>query len=257
MRILFFQPNYTGHHFAYLARMLPGFFDLPVEITVATTNEALESQEFSRTLDPLAERMELVACCTPPPVHPVANARHRLHDLVRAIGAVRPDHVMVCYADGIWDQAALAALVGRRPWRRELVVEGWIYRGRFGDPADRRFKSAVRRWLFKRLLRQGLFRRLHLDHELLYEFGIPRAAGTPTELVLAPNPIVVGAETSMENARRELGIAVDGQWISLSGVIARFKGAHLLLEAYGIYRGRNNNGLRTVAFGRTPRAGDP
>lgn len=232
MRVLFYEPAHTGHHFAYLARMLGGFLDLPVEITVATTPCALGSAEFAQTLAPLAEKLTFVTTCTAPPSGPVKIARHRLRELVESIQAVRPDHVAVCYVDGIWDQACLATLMGRRPWPRELVVEGWLYRGRFGDRTDHRWKSIVRRALFRRLLRQGLFRKLHLDHEILYDFASPLSVGTPTELVLTPNPIVIREPVSREEARRRLGLQTAGQWISLSGVIARFKGAHLLIDAF-------------------------
>jgi glycosyltransferase involved in cell wall biosynthesis len=230
--------------------MLPGFTDLPVEIVVATTREALQSQEFSRTLGPLSNRIEYVTCCTPPPSrHPLANARHRLRGLIRAIRTLDPDHVMVCYADGIWDQAALATLVGRRPWSHELPVEGWIFRGRFGDRSDQRWKSVVRRWLFKRLLRQGLFRRLHLHHELLYEFAKPPSVATSTDVVLAPDPIEIRPPMTHEEARRELGVQGTGRWIGVAGAIAQFKGAHLFLDAYRIRRERGGEPLLALLAG--------
>jgi glycosyltransferase involved in cell wall biosynthesis len=242
MRVLFYQPSHTGHHFAYLARMMPGFVDLPIERIVATTAEALRSDEFGATLAAFGDRLEFVTSCTPSPRGPVRGARHRLRELRQAIGAVRPDHVAVCYADGLWDQAYLSALAGRRPWPRELVVEGWIYRGRFGDAGDRRWKSVVRRQMFRGLVRRGLFRRLHLDHELLHQFALSHAAGTPTEVVLTPNPIVLKPEQSKESARRALGLPAEGKWISLSGVIAPFKGADRLLEAFARYAGDGGGG---------------
>jgi glycosyltransferase involved in cell wall biosynthesis len=236
MRLMFYAPQHTGHHFAYLARMLPAFIGLPVEIVVATTERALESNEYARTLAPLAASIRFVPCCTPSPRSAGRNAWHRFRELVKAIRVVEPGHVAVCYADGIWEAACLSTMAGRRPWPRELVVEGWIYRGRFGEMSETQMRARARRWLFLRLLKSGLFHRLHLDHELLYEFGLPRAVGTPTKLVLTPNPIVMFGELSKEEARRELGIAPDGPWISLSGVVARFKGVHLLLDAYRNYR---------------------
>jgi glycosyltransferase involved in cell wall biosynthesis len=244
MRVLFYSPNHTGHHFAYLGRMLPAFVGLPIEIVVATTPVAMESIEYSRSLLPFAGSLDMLTCCTPAPRHPIRGARHRLRELTRAIRVTEADHVMACYADGLWDQAVFSTLIGRRPWPRELVVEGWIYRGRFGDPVDRRWKSRVRRWAFARLLQSGLFRRLHLDHELLYEFSVPLAANSPTEVVLTPNPIVLKPQQPKESARRELGLRVEGTWISLSGVIARFKGAHLLLEAFQRHR-RESKDART------------
>jgi glycosyltransferase involved in cell wall biosynthesis len=236
MRLLFYQPNYTGHHLAYLARMLPGFRDLPAEIVVATTPQALESDEYRRTLAPLAAWIRFETCCTGPSGGTVSKARHRYRELVQAIGTLAPDHVAVCYADGIWELACLSTLLGRRPWPRGLAVEGWIYRGRFGDVADHRWKSVIRRGIFRRLLRQGLFAKLHLHHELLYEFARPQAERSPTQVELAADPIQIRPPQSGTEARRELGVTGDGRWIGMAGVIARYKGAELFLEAYRLRR---------------------
>jgi glycosyltransferase involved in cell wall biosynthesis len=236
MRVLFYEPEYTGHHLAYLARMLPGFTDLPIEIVLATTPEALGSQEFAKSLAPFGDRLKIVTPCTRAPRKPIANARHRLRELATAIRDLQPDHVMVCYADGLWDQAYAATVIGRRPWPRELAVEGWLYRGRFADPADHRWKSRLRRPMFVGTLRRGLFRRLHLHHELLFNFAEKAAAGTPTSVVLAPDPIIIRPPMTTVAARYELGIAHEngGNWIGMAGVIAKYKGAHLFLEAYRI-----------------------
>jgi glycosyltransferase involved in cell wall biosynthesis len=240
MRVVFYEPQHTGHHFAYLARMLPGFIDLPIDIVVATTDEALESVEYAKSLAPFGDAIELVPCCTPGPRAAVPDARHRLRELKETIRITKPDHLAVCFADGIWDQACVATLLGRRPWPPELVVEGWLYRGHFADPGDRRLRSIARRRLFRHLLRQGLFRKLHLDHELLYAFAEPLLAGSSVEAVLTPNPIVFLDPLAEDEARRSLGLPVDGKWLSLSGVIAGYKGVHLLVEAYRLYRAESH-----------------
>jgi glycosyltransferase involved in cell wall biosynthesis len=240
MRLLFYEPDHTGHHFAYLARMLPGFVELPIDVSIVTTRRALESVEYAKLLAPFGDRLEMIPSAMPAPRKPVANARHRLRELADAIRAARPDHVAVCYADGLWEQAYLAALVGRRPWPRELVVEGWLYRGRFAEANDRRLKSRLRRPMFAGLLRRGLFRKLHLHHELLYDFAKPLSAGTPTEVVLAPDPIVIRPPMTPAEARRELGVPGDGTWIGVAGVIARYKGADLFLEADRLRRERGS-----------------
>ena len=138
----------------------------------------------------------------------------------------------------MWDAAYAWIRLGRRPWPRDLVVEGWIYRGRFADPSDKRWKSRLRRLMFADLLQKGLFRKLHLHHELLYEFAAPIAINTPTSVVLAPDPIVIGDPITPADARQKLGLADGGsphrKWIGVPGMIAEFKGAHLLLDAYRI-----------------------
>ena len=127
MRVLFYQPNYTGHHLAYLARMLPGFTELPIEILFASTPEAIASQEFAQSLAPFGDRLQLVPCCTTPPRDAVRNFPHRLKDLQKAIRTTRPDHVAACYADGIWETAYGSTLswppaVGAGNGRRGLAV---------------------------------------------------------------------------------------------------------------------------------------
>jgi glycosyltransferase involved in cell wall biosynthesis len=187
----------------------------------------------------LAASIRIVTCCTPSPRKPLRGARHRFRELVQAIRTIEPDHVAVCYADGIWEQALLATVTGRRPWAPELPVEGWIYRGRFGDLQDRRWKSALRRRMFLALLRRGVFRKLHLHHEILYEFAAHAAAGTPTTVVLAPDPIAIKPAMTVESARREMGLPTDGTWIGAIGVIARFKGSALFLDAFSLLCERN------------------
>lgn len=63
MRLMFYAPQHTGHHFAYLARMLPAFMGLPVEIVVATTPVAIISKEYERTLAPFSQSIRFVTCC--------------------------------------------------------------------------------------------------------------------------------------------------------------------------------------------------
>lgn len=241
MRILFFSPGHRGHYLAYLGRMLPAFLELPVEIVVATTPEAVQSIEYSKSLKAFEDDLEIVTCCTEGPSISILEPGCRLRELTQAIRLTKPDHVAVCMVDGIWDRAYVATLLGRRPWPRELTVEGWLYRARFGDRNDRRLRSGLRRWMFPRLLRSGLFRKLHLDHELLYDFAVPLAAGTPTEVVLTPNPIALFPPMSKEDARRRLDLPTGGRWLSLSGMIAQYKGAHLLLDAYRRYRNANSD----------------
>ena len=45
---------------------------------------------------------------------------------------------------------------------------------------------------------------------------------------------------SAAEARRELGVAGDGTWIGTAGVIAKFKGADLFLQAYRLRRERGD-----------------
>ncbi len=231
MRLLIYQPTHTGHHLAYLGRMLPGVLELPVQVVLATTPEAVASDEFRLSLASFEAKLEVLTCCTTPPRGVLANARHRTKQLLQAIERVKPDHVAAAYIDGIWQILAMRSLLGRRPWPKSLPVEGWIYRVGFADPQASGMAEFLSRRLFLSLLKRGLFDVLHLSHEILYEFA--RDAGPfPTRVVLTPDPVILFPPLAKEEARRRLQLPEGGTVISLSGMIDKRKGALLLLEAF-------------------------
>ena len=133
MRVLFYQPDYTGHHLAYLARMLPGFVDLPIEIVLATTAEAIASQEFSQSLAAFGDRLKLVPCCTRPPARLAAQLSTPLervgggdsNDPPRSRGSVLCRRNM---GDGIRVDAHGPPAVGARAGGRGMAVSRAICR---------------------------------------------------------------------------------------------------------------------------------
>ncbi len=249
MRVLFYEPNPSGHHFAYFARMLPGFIDLPIEIGFATTTAALESPEFEATLAPFADRMELLAVCRPLiKGNPLQNGWRRCRDLAAASRSWKPDHICILYADGIWELAALARTCGYRLLGDGPVMEAWMYRGGFAYPGADGVNDRARRKLFHRFLKQGLFTKIHFDDELLLKF-VESLPETKTEVVLPANPVQFREPISTANARAALGIAGDGPIISSSGCIARYKGMHLALDAYARLANQPSNTARLLLAG--------
>lgn len=96
------------------------------------------------------------------------------------------------------------------------------------------FGNRVRRVMFRSLLRRGVFDRLHIDHELLYDKASRWAARSrsKTELVLTPNPILLADPMNKADARRELGLPVSGRLVTTTGMIASWKGVDRLLAAF-------------------------
>lgn len=231
MHILFYEPNEAGHHFAYLARMLPGFTQLPVRVTLATTESAARSKEFAETIGKLAQQPEVAPLCRPLIKNdPAKNAKRRLEDFQTCIAKLQPDHACMVYADGIWQMAAKAALVGR-PWPKALTVEGWLFRGGFAYPDARRIHGRATRWLFRRLLRRGLFAKLHMQDELLEAYA-SRIGGSPTEIALAADPIQLRPAVSQAEARSRLGLQQALKVIACTGTVSRRKGVDLAMMAF-------------------------
>ena len=152
MRVLFYEPNSSGHHFAYLARMIPGFLDLPIEIGLATTRAAIETEEFRLLLRPMADRIELVPRCRPLlRRRSLANSWRRCRDLACVSQQWNADHVVVMYADGIWQLLALARQCGIRLLPSKTTFEGYLFRGGFVYPDSHGSSSRWRKHLFAQL----------------------------------------------------------------------------------------------------------
>lgn len=237
MRVLLYEPNYTGHHYAYLAHMLPGLLDLPVEPVLATTEIGIRSKEFSLTLAPFREHLHIETCCTPLPKRVWRNVFHRLRELVRAVRITRPDHVYILYADGIWELLALQSLLKRWPLRSgnaegNLVVEAWLYRGGFTYPDATYAAAKIRRWLFHYLIGTGRFAAMHLDDELMFEFADQYQKNGGTRVILTPNPVNFHPSTSKTDARLRLGLAVDRRIVCSNGMVSHWKGMDRLIEAF-------------------------
>ncbi len=250
-RVLFYDPDHLGHHMPYLARMLPGFLDRRVELVLATTAAALESREYRQSLGGFADDLRVLPICTMRPgLSPLRNARHRLAELEAAIREAAPDHVAVLYGDGLWQLVAGRWLARRRCWPESMPVEMWLYRGGFVYP-DASELDAVKRWLFRRLLRSGLIARLHLDDELLFDYAKAHLAkDVRTQLVLTPNPVTMYDPMTKEDARRELGLPIDGKLVSTSGTITVRKGVDLVLKAYAGYLTKHADaGIRLLVAG--------
>lgn len=236
MRVLFYEPNHTGHHYAYFARMFPGFLrlraDCPqLKFALATTQKGVESEEFQRNLSRFADDLEILPTCTPAPSGAILKSWHRCRELAQAKRNWGPDHVCLLYGDGIWQVAAAAQIFGCRIMGDTIPAEAWIYRGGFAYSDAAGTVSKIKRFLFRRLLQQELFDRIHFDDELLLKY-VGSLSPTNTQVLLTPNPIHYGDVIDQKAARECLGLPLNGQLISSSGMITRWKGMDLVLKAF-------------------------
>ena len=231
MHVLLFEPNHRGHHFPYLARLLPGILRLPVRVTLATTPEALKSREFEMSLAGFGDRISFWTGCRPPQRTFVQKAWCRVADLRRALRQTRPDAVGLMYGDGLWQIITALDLLGQCPIPRSVTAAAWLYRGGFAYPDNSRRSARIKRRLFTRLLRRGVFDTLYLDDELLHNFAaaIPDAG---TAAVLTPNPIDLRPLRPAADARQSLGLPPTGKLISSSGMVSAWKGMDRLIHAF-------------------------
>lgn len=230
--VLFYEPTHTGHHLPYLARMLPGFLRLPLKAVLATTPEAVSSEEYRLSLAPFGDRLELCEECVPRGrSSDLAYAWRRFWEARRLAHKLQPEHLCVMYGHGIWQIWAMLRLLGVRLAPSQTVVELWEYRGGFSYPDANGLGDRVKRWLLRSLLRSGQLQVLQCDDEYLYEYA-GCVAGGATEVKLTPNPIKFRDPVEKDEARRTLGIDHAGRYLGCAGMVTRTKGCDLAVRAF-------------------------
>ena len=228
MRVLVFEPDFGGHHFDYLRLILPAFSELAGSVVLSTTTAALDSTQYQMLLKPLSCRVEI----DPLPsarggllLHSVQNAR----SLARAVRRVRPDHVLVPYADGISQ-----VLGATRPWpmiSRDVHLEGLMFRGGFAYPATslRRRAFTFASW---ELATRASWSRIHHLDPVVFEAIRRRGGAFASKCDLMPDPVERATPSDRVTARRRLAIPEDGRYVGCIGALDRRKGVDLLIRAF-------------------------
>ncbi|MEM9109527.1 MAG: glycosyltransferase [Planctomycetota bacterium] len=252
MKLLFYEPDHNGHHFPYLARMLPGFIDPRFELCLATKPSALASDQYERFLKPFEQHLTLYPECAEFKGSSIRTAAHRAREIRQLQRRHNIQHTFVAYADGVWQILAARAFLGLAWSARRGTLEGILYRGGFTYPGDESFGKRIKRYLFKRMCIKGIFDRLLLDDEYLYDFSHCFAQRSKTRCELAVNPVEL-FDISRDAARADLKIESGRRVISLSGMIDERKGADRLVRAFvEASRGPDNGTVLVLAGPHKP-----
>jgi glycosyltransferase involved in cell wall biosynthesis len=232
LRVLVFEPDFAGHHFAYLRLILPAFAEIAGTVVLSTHTAALDSTQYQVLLQPLSCPMQVDAL---PPASGgfLLNHMRHLQSLAQSVRRVRPDHVVVPYADGI------SQLLGAtRPWPiipREVHLEGLMFRGAFAYPSTSLRRRAFTMASWELAARSRWTRMHHLDP--LVVAAIRRRGGSfASRCDLMPDPVERMTPRDEAAARRHLGIPEDGRYIGCIGALDRRKGADLLIRAFASAR---------------------
>jgi glycosyltransferase involved in cell wall biosynthesis len=232
--ILFYEPNPLGHHFAYLARMLPGFLEQPVRSMLVTSDWALDTEEYGKTLGPLASRLEIQTLRTARRRSRLGSTLRALLDIRVALRRFRPNHACIMWGDGVLIAANFLRRLGIRIFPRGMSVQVWLYAGRFVYPNRyATLSNRLKRRLLLDALNSGYVDAVNVDDDLLYQWLVEHVAPTcPARIVLTPNPVLTSGTISEEEARRRLGLPLHSRIISITGGINTRKGADLLIRAF-------------------------
>jgi glycosyltransferase involved in cell wall biosynthesis len=214
MRVLIDQQFHLGHHYQYVAYLLPSLTEM-AEVVVAITPEGQESKEFRAFLEPLASRIRFE------PVLPSAkpwlpmSERWRVHrDLRTVVRKFRPDYVWIPSGDAQATMMALHRLAGIGGTPGRVPCEIGIHLGS-GAPSAA-WRTRLRDSLNGLNLSLAGARCVHLVNFLFYE-RVRRIR--PRAFSVMPHPVAAGPQIDKAESRRLLAIPEDGRYIGLAASI--------------------------------------
>jgi glycosyltransferase involved in cell wall biosynthesis len=232
MRVLIYEPDHRGHHFAFLSHVLPEICDLADEVTLVTTPAAVKSKEFQLHLGAVADRLAVdTSIGERAPVSALKAAVRGFKQLRGVARRLHPDHIYMPYGDGIIQAVGLASLAGRRAWNQDAESEVLLMRGGYRYPVENYRRRILNRFGPKATALGDWTRIHHLnpdDIAVLQRCDSRRA----DRYRLMPDPVEPPSGATKAELRRRLGIPEDGRYLGCAGGIDRRKGMHLLIRAF-------------------------
>ena len=227
MRVVVYEPQFTGHHYAHLARLLPALTDLTPHVVLATSQKGAQSPQFKIHLERHQERFQVA---TPWRFEGRFEARELYRGLQAAVKELAPDHLYVSFGDGISPICGLNSLLGRRTWPATVEAEVLLLRGNYIYPT-KSWGTWLQGQAAMRLHRHADW---NVIHHMVPEATPRLAAGDrdPSRYQTMPDPVDTLASTERAAARAQLGIPIQGRYLGVTGIIDRRKGVPLLLDAF-------------------------
>ncbi|MCC6526553.1 MAG: glycosyltransferase family 4 protein [Polyangiaceae bacterium] len=224
-----FEPDYAGHHFAYLRLILSAFADMGASVVLATSAKAVVSTPYSLFIAPIADRVQIDSWVPPSRSSLVSASLHRVYLLAQAIRRARPDHLVVPYADGL--SQVLGAVRPLNIIPRSVPSEGLMFRGGYAYPSGshRRRAFTLASW---ELAARAPWTRVHQLDPFVLDVIRQRGGRFASRCSLMPDPVEPAAPIESNVARGRLGIPEDGRYVGCVGALDRRKGVDLLIHAF-------------------------
>lgn len=233
MRVLVYEPVPDGHHMADLSRLLPAILELPVEVVLATVPETLEHEAFKSMVQPVLGRAQVETCCVRCKGDILNRNWHQYRECAAMVRRFEPDHLYVMMGDAIWWLTEVMRLIGYRSWPRRVTADTYLVRGGFAYPEANRLVDRFRRFLFRRMLRNGHFDGILMLDEQGAEYASriekPNDRG---HVALSPAPLVQGSRMSLAKARQKLGLPTRAKIVANIGMICELRGISRILHAF-------------------------
>ena len=231
MRVLIVEPDLTGHHAPYLRHMLCGLRELNQEAIVLSSAGASQAKQYGIHLQDVVDGVEWDESLEPGFDSP-RGMPPLFETLDKIVKRRKPDQIWIPYADHATIHLGMRRMTGR-PVKLPAGVEaeGLFFRGTFAYPRRIR-RKLVRRAASRFLLPRANWNVLHFLDSIPYDMMCRLHPDQVSHFRLMPDPIEPVTPVDQLDARRELGIPTDSNYVGYLGVLYNLAGVDLLLRAY-------------------------
>lgn len=231
MRVLIFEPGHKGHRLVYIKRLLPALSGLGVDVTVAVSRCALDSETYAANLRDWSTSVHIDAWM-PLIVRrsPVELLAEQVSLLNKSIARSKCDHVYVPSGSGLSQLLGLAQTLGVSILRKGPEAEALMFSGRFAYPQSTRAMTLQARASIFAAVRSPWTRLHHLDPRAVQK--LRQACSRPDKVRLMPDGVETPPTVTAAEARQRLGLPIEGRYVGCVGAIDHRKGAHLLVDAF-------------------------
>ncbi|MEM1303845.1 MAG: hypothetical protein AAGG46_03060 [Planctomycetota bacterium] len=238
MRVLIYEPQFRGHNLCYVARIARDLAALPCEVRLATSRQAIASEEFNTHLADVRAGIEVLplegfqtdAAATRVITGGLAGWRSSYRGLVSAVDRLRPDHVYVPYGNHLGRIAAAPFGLAEALKDCQAEAETLLVGGSYCYP-QHGFAKRLRQRAMLELLARGPWRTVfHCDPLAVAE--VHRLDPRVRDLVrLAPDPHGHVASRERAVARASFGLPATGRLVGIVALIEIRKGVDHLASA--------------------------
>jgi glycosyltransferase involved in cell wall biosynthesis len=242
---LVFEPDAAGHRLQHVRHICDALLQLGCRVSVALEAGVRERAEYKVHLADVEPHVELHTNLDPRQGKNLRARFRRVTELRDAITQLSPDRAYYPYADIVTPLATVHSLafgggpLGRTPVEVQLMRGKYAYENR---SAGERLAGDVQKWL---LLRNP-WQVVHMLDPWSLAGLHPPASDLRFRLI--PEPVEERASIDRHDARRQLGIPVEGRYVAMVGAMEPRKGIEELLAAVG--RAKLDEGDRVLLVGR-------
>lgn len=231
MRVMLFEQWFAGHHFHYIATLIPPLLEMGVEVVVAISPRGHNSREFKSLIAPYLPRITLDSSVPDAlPWMPIRQRARLLQNLRDAVTRNAPDHVLAPSADGQTTAMGPLRLLGLGSLPGGAIGEAGIHIGL--GAAARNFKERSKSRVYEVSCAASSWDRLHFVNPITYEGVIKRFPKMSQRCDVFPHPVLGYPGGDKLSARDQLGVPQDGRYVGFAGKLDDRKSIDALLAAF-------------------------